>query len=122
MPNSDPHSSLGRMLKEHRKARGLTLRQVEEATNISNAYLSQIENDKIQSPSANYLYKLANLYRGDFDFYLEIAGIIEKRDKQDGEPKSLEGHVLYAERLSEYEEKQLLKYLQFLRFRKNESP
>ena len=56
-------SSLGITLKDARKNVGLTLRQVEEMTDISNAYLSQLENDKIKNPSVNILSKLSSLYK-----------------------------------------------------------
>ena len=57
--------SLGNKLKELREIHRFTLRQVEEATGISNAYLSQLENDKIAKPSANVLYKFCLLYTSD---------------------------------------------------------
>ena len=56
-------SSLGITLKDARKNVGLTLRQVEEMTKISNPYLSQLENDKIKNPSVNILSKLSSLYK-----------------------------------------------------------
>lgn len=51
--------SLGETLKSARELIPLTLRQVEEAVGMSNAYLSQLENEKIKKPSANVLYKLS---------------------------------------------------------------
>ncbi len=53
--------TLGKYLASIRTDRHMTLRQVEEAMNkeVSNAYLSQIENDKIQKPSPNILHSLA---------------------------------------------------------------
>ena len=51
--------TLGKLLKQYREINKLTLRHVEEKTGISNAYLSQLENDKIAHPSANTLYKLS---------------------------------------------------------------
>ena len=71
--------SLGNKLKELREIHRFTLRQVEEATGISNAYLSQLENDKIAKPSANVLYKLSNIYNVELDTLLAAAGIIEKK-------------------------------------------
>ena len=50
---------LGAELRRIRKAREATLRGVEEATGISNAYLSQLENGRIAKPSPNILYKLS---------------------------------------------------------------
>lgn len=48
--------------REVREEKGLTLRQVEEATGISNAYLSQLETGKIKKPSFDVVYKLHNFY------------------------------------------------------------
>lgn len=48
--------------KAIRRIKGLTLRQVEEITGISNAYLSQLENGKIKKPSYDVVMKLRNIY------------------------------------------------------------
>jgi len=48
--------------KSMRKAKGLTLRKVEELTGISNPYLSQLETGKIVSPSYNTVRTLVMLY------------------------------------------------------------
>lgn len=48
--------------KQMRKARGLTLREVEKETGISNSYLSQLETGKIKSPGYNTVITLYNLY------------------------------------------------------------
>jgi len=114
----DQKKTLGRSLKELRGTRRFTLREVEEFTGISNAYLSQLENEKIGKPSAKMLYKLATLYKIEFDVLLEIAGIIEKKEKKKG-PKTLSGHVLYSESLSASEEEALTEYLRFLRYSKD---
>ena len=47
---------------KRRKLKGLTLRQIEEKTGISNAYLSQLENGKIKSPSYDVVKKLNDFY------------------------------------------------------------
>lgn len=106
--------SLGRTLKDSRELISLTLRQVEEATGISNAYLSQLENDKIKKPSANVLYKLASLYNVELDSLLYAAGIIEKESPQKN--KLLNTIALSAEKLTSDEEQALLDYLKYLRF------
>lgn len=49
--------------KERREKSGLTLREVEEQTGISNAYLSQLENGKIKKPSYNTVETLDKLYK-----------------------------------------------------------
>lgn len=50
-------------LKEWRMYRALTLRQVEIATGISNAYLSQLETGKISKPSFQVVHKLCEIYK-----------------------------------------------------------
>jgi HTH-type transcriptional regulator, competence development regulator len=106
--------SLGKTLKDSREVLSLTLRQVEEATGISNAYLSQLENDKIKKPSANVLYKLASIYHVELDSLLYAAGIIESESPQKNQ--LLNTTALSAEKLNSEEEQALLDYLKFLRF------
>lgn len=50
--------------KSLRKNHNLTLRQVEEKTGISNAYLSQLENGKIKRPSHHMIVTLQDFYAG----------------------------------------------------------
>lgn len=52
----------GSGLKAARELAGLSLREVETATGISNAYLSQLETNKVRRPSVFFLTKLATLY------------------------------------------------------------
>ena len=105
--------SLGNKLKELREIHRFTLRQVEEATGISNAYLSQLENDKIAKPSANVLYKLSNIYSVELDTLLAAAGIIEKKSSSN---KLLNSVALSSDSpLTKEEEEALLDYLRFIR-------
>jgi len=105
--------SLGTFLKNQRILKNLSLRQLETLTNISNAYLSQLENDKIKSPSISTLHKIAEFYQIDFNIILEVAGISNTTNKK--EQKSHSSFALSSESLSEEEEEELLKYLKFLR-------
>jgi len=124
--------SIGDELKQARETCNFTLRDVERATSISNAYLSQLENNKIGKPSANVLYKLANLYKIDFGHLLMTANIIEPGSKKEEKklnnissktsdrPRThtLAGHSLYSQgALTEEEEKLLVDFLQFHRSR-----
>jgi transcriptional regulator with XRE-family HTH domain len=109
--------SLGSTLKDARELIRLTLRQVEEVTGISNAYLSQLENDKIKKPSANVLYKLSDIYNIELNTLLAAAGIIEKQTSH--KSKLLNTVAFSAETLTPKEEEELLEYLRFLRHRKN---
>ena len=107
--------TLGKYLASVRIDRQLTLRQVEEATGkeVSNAYLSQIENDKIKKPSPNILFTLANLYAVDFNKLMEMAGYIVSERK----PGERHGRAAtFADmNLSPEEEAELLRYLRFIR-------
>lgn len=53
--------------KQRRKALKLTLREVESITGLSNAYLSQLENNKIDKPSFKTVITLHNLYKSQED-------------------------------------------------------
>lgn len=103
-------NTLGVRLKELRELSGLTLRQVEEASGVSNAYLSLLESEKIKKPSANTLYKLANIYGTSIDDLLQAAGIINTG--KDIRLLKLPNHKITTE-----EEKALLDYLGYLRWR-----
>jgi transcriptional regulator with XRE-family HTH domain len=115
----DVKVTLGEYLGSIRTDRKLTLRAVEEATNkeVSNAYLSQIENGKIQRPSPNILYALANLYGVEYDRLMELAGYITTTRTD------VERHgraATFSElNLTQTEESELLKYLGYLRSKKD---
>lgn len=113
--------TLGFILKEARKRNGLTLRQVEETSGISNAYLSQLENDKIKSPSANILYKLSSLYRVSLKALLGNAGIIEKKEETDEDKMSefVKRIAFSAEEMTSEEREEVLRYLEFIKSKKS---
>lgn len=69
--------NLSELLKALRKLKGYTLMDVEKATGISNAYLSQMENRKIKTPSAGFLYKLAKVYDVPYEMLMKAAGYID---------------------------------------------
>jgi HTH-type transcriptional regulator, competence development regulator len=109
--------SLGEELKYQRESQNLSLRSVEEKSGISNAYLSQLENDKIKKPSANILHKLAEVYKLDFNYLLSKAGILENQPENN---KSFGHYVFSKDNLTPEEETELLQYLKFLRHKKND--
>jgi HTH-type transcriptional regulator, competence development regulator len=65
---------LSSFLASARQHKKLTIRAVEAATGISNAYLSQLETGKIRSPSPVILRKLGELYSIPYSTILELAG------------------------------------------------
>lgn len=67
-------TSLGDRLRSGRKAKGWTLRETEEATRISNGYLSLIETGKVRAPAPRYLKTLADALGIDFTELMALAG------------------------------------------------
>lgn len=69
--------TLDELVRFARAKYGLSLREAEEKTGISNAYLSQIENGKIIDPKIGTLKKLAlgfPLYETEFLLLFGIKG------------------------------------------------
>jgi len=107
--------TLGDELRTVREVRKLSLRDVEGATGISNAYLSQLENDKIRKPSPHFLSKLANLYDISYETVMQSAGYVAPKEKPEG-PKTMAGELLWRQfDLSAEEEQKLVEFLQFIR-------
>lgn len=65
---------LGAFIKAAREHREITIREAEEISGISNAYLSQIENGKIRKPSPDILNKLSLLYQVSYEMLMLKAG------------------------------------------------
>lgn len=111
--------SLGKYLASIRTDREMSLREVEEATRkqVSNAYLSQIETEKIKQPSPNILHALAELYAIDFENLMQLAGYITSAKRADterhGRVATFAEHNLTAD-----EEAEMIRYLKFMRDRK----
>ena len=110
-------SELGALLSDLRKAKGFSLREVEEATGkaVSNAYLSQLENGKIKKPSPNVLHSLAVVYVVPYEALMEKAGYLLPSEDGGGHRKRLAAFAI--DDLTVGEEEELLKYLAFLRSR-----
>lgn len=104
--------NLSKCLSEVRSQKGFTLRQVEEATGVSNAYLSQLENGKIKKPSANVLYKLSSFYGLVIEEVFYHAGLINEKP----DPSKITSIGAFA--ITQEEEQQLLDFLSFLRHKK----
>jgi len=108
-------SDLSQFLRQGRTRKGMTLRAVERATNISNAYLSQLESGKILKPSPGVLHKLCELYGISYSTAMRCAGhpVPSGADGVSERPS-------FAARLgptTAEEEDALAEYLDFLRSR-----
>ncbi len=111
--------SLGTHLARLRTVAGLSLRQVEEATDreISNAYLSQLENDKISKPSPNILYALARVYKTSYEDLMERAGYFVSEQPESARRQAKVAAFAVGD-LTTDEEGALLDYLAFIRKQK----
>lgn len=117
--------TLGEELRDHREMRGMTLREVEKRSGISNGYLTQLENNKIKEPSPNILYKLSQVYNVPYRQLMKAAGYIvpapEKQSKtaipKPGNPRRHLSFALSTLHLEPEEEDALIDYLKFLKFK-----
>jgi transcriptional regulator with XRE-family HTH domain len=105
---------LGEKLRQYRSLKGLTLRDVERKTKVSNAYLNQLEQGNIKGPSPHFLHKLANFYGVPYTNLLKLAGYL--MPKEEAQAKKTAGVAFsLLKDLTEEEEEELLKYLEFIR-------
>lgn len=123
--------SLGSYLRALREAQRFTLRAVEKEAGISNAYLSQLETDKIRKPSPACLYKLSRLYKISYEDLMRRAGhpvpVTSEINNAEQQLASVRSEKRFRNSsilvsvydLTNEEEESLLEYLAFLRSRKN---
>lgn len=121
--NAGTDMTLGKYLGAIRDHKGLTLRQVEEATEreVSNAYLSQLENDKISKPSPNILHTLAEIYGVEYNRLMELAGYIATSKRTDDRQRHGRIATFSEFNLTPDEEAEMLDYLKYIRNRKAHS-
>ena len=92
------------------------MREVEDKTGVSNAFLSQIESGKVKQPSPVMLYKLAQLYKVPYETLMEQAGypLPESPKLNPQTPSEVLNRI---GPITADEEQSLLDYLAFLRGR-----
>lgn len=111
---------LGDVLRGAREKRGLSLRQVEAATGIRNAHLSQIENSTIARPEMAMLWELAAQYDLDYGDLLRLAGYDRDDAPTSGRARQRMTVALRAmEELSPREQTDVLDYMRQLKVRKD---
>ena len=109
----------GHYFKALRESKGLTLREVERQTEVSNAYLSQLESGKVKQPSPNTLYKLAQFYKISYQMLMEKVGYpVPKGDRPLQEQSVSNVAKNKLGEITNEEEVELLQYLKFIRNRK----
>ena len=115
--------NLAEELTRLRKIKGVSLRQVEDDTKISNAYLSQLETGTADQPSPHVLHKLASFYGVPYRYLMEAAGYMKQESstasahsRRRGQRKvSTAEAALMSANLTEEEEKLVASYIEFLR-------
>ena len=117
-------SSLGDYLKSVRLGLKMTLRTVEAVTEqeVSNAYLSQLENGKITKPSPHTLHALAQAYDVSYENLMQRAGYLaQSNSARASSAKHGSAATLSIENLSPEEERELLKYLAYVRSKRTDA-
>jgi transcriptional regulator with XRE-family HTH domain len=100
--------ALGALLRAQRVAAELSLRELSERTNVSNAYLSQLERG-LHEPSLTVLRAIASALGVPLGSLLGRAGLLEPEDA-DGEPamRETEAAILRDPELTEPQRTALL--------------
>jgi transcriptional regulator with XRE-family HTH domain len=100
--------ALGALLREERRAAGLSQRELSERTSVSNAYLSQLERGR-HEPSLRVLTSVASTLGVSLESLLARAGILEFA-QHDGEARlpPTEAAILGDPELSEPQRSALL--------------
>lgn len=70
---------LSELLKTSREALGLSIEQAESKSEIPIGYLAQLESGIIRQASAHALWKLASLYKVEYEWLLLAGGLIAKK-------------------------------------------
>lgn len=96
--------SLGDYLREQRQANRLSLRQLAEATGVSNPYLSQIERG-LRRPSAEVLQSIAKALQISAETLYVQAGILSPDDH---EVRTVEVAILADTGLTERQKQSLI--------------
>lgn len=116
---SEQASKFGHYLRELRKQAGLTLREIEDRTGISNSYLSQLENGYIDQPSPRNLQKLAEAYGISYESLMTQAGYLAPREEAaSGGPRRAAFNIIAD--LSDEEVEEVQDFVKFLRFKRQQ--
>jgi transcriptional regulator with XRE-family HTH domain len=93
--------ALGALLRAQRVAAELSLRELSERTNVSNAYLSQLERG-LHEPSLTVLRAITSALGISLGSLLDRAGLLEPRDtKAEPTVRETEAAILQDRELTE---------------------
>jgi transcriptional regulator with XRE-family HTH domain len=100
-------AALGALLRAQREAAELSLRELSDRTNVSNAYLSQLERG-LHEPSLSVLRAIASALGIPLGSLLAHAGVLEESDQGGPQPRETEAAILRDPELSEPQRTALL--------------
>ncbi|HZE30450.1 MAG TPA: helix-turn-helix transcriptional regulator [Actinoallomurus sp.] len=89
--------SIGDYIREQRQRAKVSLRQLAEATGVSNPYLSQIERG-LRKPSAEILQQIAKGLRISAEVLYVQAGILDERESDTDVQAAIRVDVALSER------------------------
>lgn len=110
----DSEPVLGDILRHARKHQGLSLRQVEQRTGVSNAHLSQIERGAIRRPDPAILMNLAELYDLNYELMATWSGYLNAEGSRSSSGLAGMALRLFVE-LDPVSQREALSYLETLR-------
>ena len=99
--------ALGSFIHSQRKLAQLSLRELAELTNLSNAYLSQVERG-LHEPSVRVLKSIATALDLSAETLLEHAGLLDEERSAEGGPTATEAAIRADRTLSESQKEALL--------------
>jgi transcriptional regulator with XRE-family HTH domain len=82
-------AALGAFIRSQREIAGLSLRELSELAEVSNAYLSQVERG-LHEPSIRVLHSIAGALGVPFDLLLAQAGLLEGLASGENRPDGAE--------------------------------
>jgi transcriptional regulator with XRE-family HTH domain len=107
-PARAQREALGALLRAQRTAADLSLRELSERTNVSNAYLSQLERG-LHEPSLSVLRAITSALGVGLGPLLVRAGVLEEPEGEAGPgPRETEAAILRDPELSEPQRTALL--------------
>src|SRR2546423_15024841 len=96
VPREDPWKaqlrSLGELIRSQPRLARLSLRDLSDLTQVSNAYLSQIERG-LHEPSVRVIRSIAEALQVSAETLLAQAGLVADEDKSDDRPPSTEAAI-----------------------------
>jgi HTH-type transcriptional regulator, competence development regulator len=105
---------LAKLLADLRETKGYSLRDVQNATGVSNAYLSQLEQGKADKPAPDKLEAIARFYEIPYMELMRAAGYVQ--GNQAARDLTAEQVALMSANLSKDEWEQVMKFVKFLRY------